>query len=94
MTNDTILTFDCHTGTHVEGFLHVDSNAAGPDRWPADLLITRVVVVEIDRNATEVSAMDIPTISPRFSGLLFKTSNSTRNLWANEDFQNDFCALN
>ena len=94
MTNDTYLAFDCHTGTHVEGLLHVEAKGAGPDSWPADLLITQVVVVEIDPNAMEVSVNDIPEIPPAFRGLLFKTSNSTRDLWANEDFQNDFCALN
>jgi len=93
MTNDTHLAFDCHTGTHVEGLMHVDSNGAGPDSWPADLLITQVVVVEIDPKAMEVSATDVPATPASFTGLLFKTSNSTRNLWANEEFQNDFCGL-
>lgn len=93
-TNDSLLTFDVHTGTHVEGLMHVDSDGSGPSQWPVDALTIDVQVVEVSPALRVISEAEIPTTDSSVRGFLFKTANSFRDLWDKPQFQKDFCALN
>lgn len=93
-TNDSLLTFDVHTGTHVEGLLHVDPYGSGPSQWPVDALVMDVQVVEVPPVLQVISEAEIPDTDASVYGLLFKTSNSYRRLWSTPHFDEDYCALN
>lgn len=93
LTNDSIITMDVHTGTHVEGLLHIESNADGPSTWPVDALVMDVWVTSLV-NYPFVGPELIPDLPSNFHGILFKTSNSERDLWDDPLFITDYCALN
>ena len=92
-TNDSIVTFDLHTGTHVEGPLHVDSAGRGPDHLPVDHLTITVTVVEIDTTAGSITREVLPPLDDVKEGVLLKTRNSSANLLNQPDFVEDFCGL-
>jgi len=93
LTNDSIITMDVHTGTHVEGLLHIESDAEEPSNWPVDALVMDVIVAYAP-DVQVIGPEVIPELLKKSQGILFKTSNSDRNLWDETSFRPDYCALN
>ena len=91
-TNDSKLEMDLHSGTHLEGSRHLrDSGESPADRNAADFIMP--IFVTDSGPSPQVGTEHVPKTLDGARGLLFKTSNTYRNLWAEVAFTPDYCAL-
>jgi len=92
--NVTQVSMSVHTGTHIDAPDHFLGNGETVEKIPLDLLVGKAVVVEIlteDMITKEdLKNGGIPTGVKR---ILFKTSNSAYWSAGNQEFQEDFIAL-
>ena len=89
--NVSNLCFGAHTATHVDASNHFIEGSRKVDKLPLDVLIGRVRVVEIDKNAAAVDAAQLENVDLKgVERVLFKTRNS--EFWNDlgQGFQTDF----
>ena len=92
--NETRVSMNMHTGTHIDAPLHFVKNGKAIDSLPLDIFIGSVFVAEIkdvkEITADDINKLDIPKETTR---ILFKTSNS--KLWESgvQEFQKDYVGL-
>lgn len=81
---------DVHTGTHLEAPLHALRDGVDLDaRYPWEFC-GLVQVLDVPNDS---SSLNLDPIPDHVKGLLFRTSNSSRNLWARKGFVQDFAGL-
>ncbi len=83
-----------HTGTHVDAPSHFIPEGASIDQVPLSKLMGDALVIECSPDAKVIDATELN--KHRWKGwhrLLFKTSNSYRNLYDDPKFHEDFVAI-
>ena len=93
--NVSRLDMGAHTGTHIDAPVHFIDGAAGIETTPLDAVIGPAWVVDAGDvtgsiTATQLGRLSIPAGETR---LLFRTANSTADLWARTGFTSDFVGL-
>lgn len=80
--NETLLTFESHTGTHVDAPLHMIAGGRAIDRYPLNWFEGKALVVEIRGTDRITDEHLMPFIEEPFPGdfLLLKTDNSFTDL--------------
>lgn len=85
--NETKISFDSHTGTHVDAPLHMLDSPISIDRIPVTQCMGHAVVLEL-RHRSAIDEEDLRTFEPLFFPdhfIIFKTDNSFSDL-SREDF--------
>ncbi|MDO8425869.1 MAG: cyclase family protein [bacterium] len=93
-TNETLLTMDVHTGTHVEAPLHFLAGGAPLDAYPLDRFIGAAYVADVGAASVVTAAvLDTASIPRDTVRLLIKTYNT--RLWREHPnaFREDFVGL-
>ena len=95
VATDTNISFNVHTGTHVDAPSHFISGGRSVDELSLDTLIGACRVVELEPEVTEISAdiLDDLSIPPGNKRLLLKTGNSAYWVEKHNEFQENFSAL-
>ena len=93
--NVSRLDIDVHSGTHIDAPLHFIENGKTTNEINLDRLIGDCFLVELPKNLltiqrTDLENLNIPNNTTR---LLLKTYNSFNNLWDNQTFDKEFCAI-
>ncbi|MDP3771463.1 MAG: cyclase family protein [bacterium] len=93
-TNETLLTMDVHTGTHVEAPLHFLAGGAPLDAYPPDRFVGAAYVADVGAAPVVTAAvLDAAAIPRDTVRLLIKTCNA--RLWREHPntFRKDFAGL-
>lgn len=93
--NVSRLDMGAHTGTHIDAPVHFIDGAAGIETTPLDAVIGPAWVVDAGDvtgsiTAAQLERLSIPAGETR---LLFRTANSTADLWGRGGFSSDFVGL-
>tara|TARA_B110000285_G_scaffold227359_1_gene288559 strand:- start:1038 stop:1676 length:639 start_codon:yes stop_codon:yes gene_type:complete len=93
--NVSRLDIDVHSGTHIDAPLHFVKNGKSTNEIDLDRLIGDCFVAEMPSHITTIKFEDLEMIGipDGTKRLLLKTCNSGNNLWDNNEFNEDFCAL-
>jgi arylformamidase len=87
--NVSAISFNSHTGTHMDAPLHFLHGAKSMDDLPWDAVIGPARVVEI-KDRVAIKPAELKKLKPRAGErLLFKTRNSTVS-WKKSEFDKDF----
>ncbi|MBA2493188.1 MAG: cyclase family protein [Acidobacteria bacterium] len=89
--NVSRLCFGAHTATHIDAPNHFIEGTRKVDKLPLEVLIGKVRVVEIDKNAAAIESSHIENANLKgVERVLFKTRNS--EFWNDlgQDFRKDF----
>lgn len=93
-SNDTLLTMDVHTGTHVEAPLHVLAQGKALDAFPLERLVGPAYVADVgDGPIITASVLDASGIPDGTTRLLLKTRNT--QIWRAhpQTFRKEFVGL-
>ncbi|MDR9405565.1 MAG: cyclase family protein, partial [Halothece sp. Uz-M2-17] len=94
IANDTNISLNVHTGTHVDAPFHFVSSGYTVEQMPLDILMGAATVVDVsDVETITVDVLENLALSADTKRLLFRTRNS--QLWeqANHTFDENFVAL-
>ena len=88
VTNESVVTFGCHTGSHVDSSLHISNEGTGVEALPLDSFFGKCKVLDLTYVEKEVHKQDLTgkEIGKRLI-LLIKTKNSLSGYM---DFNKDF----
>jgi len=88
VTNESVVTFGCHTGSHVDSSLHISNEGTGVEALPLDSFFGKCKVLDLTYVEKEVHKQDLTgkEIGKR-PILLIKTKNSLSGYM---DFKKDF----
>ncbi len=93
--NVSRLDFDVHSGTHIDAPLHFVAGGKTTNEIPLETLCgeTQIVRIEDDFAVITAELLDQLPIQNGIKKLLFKTANSTNQLWTKQEFDTDYVAL-
>lgn len=94
IANDTNISLNVHTGTHVDAPFHFVSSGYSVEKMPLDVLIGKATVADVTEVETiTVEVLEGLALSSETKRLLLKTRNS--QLWQQPDhtFDENFVAL-
>lgn len=92
--NVTLLQIGTHSGTHVDPPAHFFDGTVSVDRLDLQILCGPAYVADINTSGSVGrESLEAARIPPGVRRLLLKTSNSSKNLLANKEFQPSFVNL-
>ena len=93
-SNVTKLVTTTHSGTHVDAPLHFLPDGSAVDTLDLKLLMGRAYVVHVpDAQVIDAKVLEEAGIPPRTKRVLFKTRNSAYWARGEQDFQEDYVAV-
>jgi arylformamidase len=89
------LRLSAHTGTHVDAPLHFIDDGAAIETLDLDMLIGPALLLHLPDEVTRITAaiLELLKIPPGLERLLLRTRNSSRRIYEQREFQEDFVGL-
>lgn len=93
--NVSFMGIGVHTGTHVDAPYHFLQDGKTVDTLPLDVLVGKVLVVELDDTVNEINHEVVEPLRHRhgIERILFKTRNSRYWLETGNEFHEDFIGI-
>lgn len=93
--NVSFMGIGVHTGTHVDAPYHFLQDGKAVDTLPLDVLVGKVLVVELDDTINEINREVVEPLrhTHGIERILFKTRNSRYWLESGDEFHEDFIGI-
>ncbi|MDI9880059.1 cyclase family protein [Flectobacillus longus] len=93
--NVSRLDLDVHSGTHIDAPLHFVADGKTTNDIPLQTLCGEAQIIKIEDSWSVITAelLDQLSIHKGIKRLLFKTANSTNQLWTKKEFDISYVAL-